>query len=117
MSIEESLQQAIQNAHDGDESYFLHTFDTPAGKVNFFAQIVVEVDMVLCQDVCVYAALDPPGIKKSTITKYLLSELRTLQRESLACGYAEIRVQGIRAAGSSSAKVGKIVDIRRRRKK
>jgi hypothetical protein len=76
--------------------------------------MVVEVNMVLFQDVCVYAALDPPRIKKSTITKYLLSELRTLQLESLACGYAEIRVQSIRVAGSSSAKVGKIVDIRRR---
>lgn len=117
MSIEESLRQAIQNADEGRESYFLRTFHTPAGEVNFFAQIVVEVDTVLCRDVCIYAALDPPGIKKSTITKYLLSELRTLQRESLACGYVELRVQGVRVAGSSSAKPGKIVDIRRRRKK
>ncbi|MRW89415.1 hypothetical protein GJ699_05415 [Duganella sp. FT80W] len=51
MSVEESLQQAIQNAADGDESYFLSTFDTPSGKVNFFAQIVVEGNVVLCKDV------------------------------------------------------------------
>jgi hypothetical protein len=117
MSIEDSLRTAIENARDGRKSFLSYTFETPGGEVDFLAQIVLDGDTIVCKDVCVYAAADPPGIKKSTITQALLSELRALLQSGQSLGYAEMHVQGKRTAGSSSANVGKIVDIRRRRKR
>jgi hypothetical protein len=83
--------------------------------VNFYAQIEVSVDIIICKDVCVYPASDPPGIRRGSITKMLLAELRSLMRIGLELGYAEMYVQGKRTMSSSSAKPGKIVNIRRRR--
>lgn len=89
MTIEDSLQAAIESARDGCENYLTYTFETPAGAVDFFAQVVLEGD----------------------------TELRALLASGKNLGYAGMYVQGKRTAGSSSANVGKIVDIRRRREK
>lgn len=117
MSVEDSLRTAIDAAHAGGETYLSYTFETPAGAVDFLAKIVLEGDTIVCKDVCIYAAADPLGIKKSTITRALLSEFRALQQIGQSLGYAGLHIQGQRSARSSSAKPGKIVDIRRRSKK
>lgn len=117
MSIEDSLRIAIDAARASGETYLSYTFETPAGAVDFLAKIVLEGDTIVCKDVCIYAAADPPGIKKSTITRPLLSQFRALQKIGQSLGYSGLHIQGTRTARSSSAKPGKIVDIRRRSKK
>jgi hypothetical protein len=117
MNIADSLRIAIEDARAGRESFLYYEFKTPGGAVGFYAQIEVVADTIVCKDVCVYPLSDPPGIKKSTITKTLLSELRALFQSGEDLGYPEMYVQGERTAGSSSAHVGKMVNIRRRRRK
>lgn len=117
MSLEDLLRVAVENVCAGRDGLLQYEFDTPEGEVRVLAEIVLEMDTIICKNLCVYAASDPPGIKKATIGRELLSELRALQKAGEALGYDGMYVQGKRAARSSSANTGKIVDIRRRRKK
>lgn len=116
MSVEDLLRTAVEQALTGVDSFLYYTFETPSGTVAFYAQVVVEADIIACKDVCIYAQSDPPGIKKSTITKELRSEWRAMQRAGHQLGYTEVTLQAERTLGSSSANPGKIVNIRRRRK-
>lgn len=117
MAIEDELRAAIETTRAGRESFLYHQFETPCGTVVFYAQIELSGDTIVCKDVCVYPLSDPPGIKKSTITKALLSELRALLRTGREIGYPKMNVRGERVAGSSSANPGKIANIWHRRKK
>lgn len=115
MSIEDLLRTAIESAREGRESILSYRFNTPGGDVDFYANVVVEGEIIVCEDACVYPASDPPGIKKSTIAKILLSELRALHRIGQKLGYPSMDVRGKRVLGSSSARPGKIVNIKLRR--
>lgn len=94
-----------------------YRFSTAEGEVDFLAEIQISGDTMIFQDVCIYATTDPPGIKRATISRSLLRQLRLLLQSGLDLGFAEVRVQGVRVKGSTSAKIGKVVDIRRRRMK
>ncbi|WP_141753291.1 hypothetical protein [Duganella sp. HH101] len=117
MSVEDSLRTAVEEARAGRDGLLEYGFNTSEGEVAVLADVVLENDTIICRNLCIYAASDPPGIKKSTIARELLSELRALLKAGNVLGYEAMTVQGKRTAGSSSANVGKIVDIRRRRKK
>lgn len=117
MSVEDALRTAVAEARAGRDGFLDYAFDTPEGEVRVLAEVVLEKDTIICRDLCVYPAFDPPGIKKSTITKELLAQFRALLKAGNALGYDAMTVLGKRTAGSSSANVGKVVDIRRRRKK
>jgi hypothetical protein len=117
MSLEDLLRVAVESVRAGRDGLLEYEFNTPEGAVRVLADIVLEKDTIICKNLCIYAASDPPGIKKATIARELLCELRALQKAGNALGYDGMYVQGKRAARSSSANVGKIVDIRRRRRK
>lgn len=116
ISLDDLLRTAVEQANAGRESSLYYSFDTPAGAVEFYVYITLENDTIVCEDVCIYAMSDPPGIKKSTIVKELLRELRALLEAGAKLGYPGMSIQGVRTMGSSSAKPGKIVNIRSRRK-
>ncbi|NRR32816.1 hypothetical protein HSX11_21850 [Oxalobacteraceae bacterium] len=117
MRILDALRTAIDGARHGRDSLFQYRFPTPEGEVGILAEIVLDGDTIVCEDVCVYAISDPPGIRKSTISKELRSELRELLASGQKLGFPAMRIRGVRVPGSSSAKAGKIVDIKRRRKR
>ena len=117
MSLEEALRTAVQHASAGRESFLHYTFETSRGSVEFYSQVELDQDMIVCKNVCIYPESDPLGIERSTITKELLREFRFLRLLGQKLGYAGLNVRGIRSFGSSSAKPGKIVNILRRRKR
>ncbi|HEX5342784.1 MAG TPA: hypothetical protein VFX55_09840 [Duganella sp.] len=116
MSVENLLREAVAQALMGSESFLYYTFQTRSGIVAFYAQVMPEAEIIACKEVCIYALSDPPGIKKSTITKELRAEWRAMQQAGQKLGYKEVTFQAERTLGSSSAKPGKVVNIRRRRK-
>jgi hypothetical protein len=117
MSVEDALRTAVEDALTGQDGLLDYAFNTPKGEVRVLAEVALENDTIICRNLCIYAASDPPGIKKSTIVRELLSEFRALLKAGNTLGYEAMQVHGKRSAGSSSANVGKIVDIRRRRRK
>lgn len=70
MTIEDSLLTAIDAARAGRESFLYHVFETPGGEVEFYAQIELSGDTIVCKDVCVYPLSDPPGIKNLPLPKH-----------------------------------------------
>lgn len=117
MSVENLLRDAIERASEGRVSVLLFRFNTPAGEVEFDAQITLDGNTIVCHHACVYPVNDPPGIKKATITKILLSELRKLHRIGQKLGYPNMDVLAKRDEESTSANPGKMVHIKLRRRK
>jgi hypothetical protein len=114
--LQKCLQDAVEIARHGQKGYLQFEFDTRAGAVEFLAEISLVGDTILCDSVCIYPKLDPPGIQRATISKELRAEWRKLQQCAQDIGFAKVRIKGVRGAGSSSAKPGKKVDIVRGRK-
>lgn len=113
-SLELLLTIALDNVLAGRDSLLQYQFATPEGEISFLAVIAVDAGMILCKDVCIYATRDPPGIPKGSIGMCLREQLRELANAGLKLGYSTVCLQGVRVFGSSSAKPGKRVGIKRR---
>ena len=116
MDLKDSLRIAVEHARSGEDGLLEYSFNTRQGSVIVLADVTLDGDTIICGNLCVYAASDPPGIKKSTIMRELLTEFSSIRKAAHSLGYAQIYVQGLRTIGSSSANVGKLVDVRRRSK-
>lgn len=112
--LERALGIALNNTLAGRDNLFQYTFPTPEGEISVLAVIEVNAGMISLNDVCIYATQDPPGIPRGSIATYLRGQLRELANAGTQLGYAVVRVQGVRVIGSSSAKPGKTVTIKRR---
>jgi hypothetical protein len=83
MSLEDLLRVAVESVCAGRDGLLEYEFNTPEGAVRVLADIVLEKDTIICKNLCIYAASDPPGIKKATIARELLCELRALQKPEM----------------------------------
>jgi hypothetical protein len=51
MSLDNLLLKAVEQALIGAESFLFYTFETRSGAVAFYAQVVLEGDIIACKDV------------------------------------------------------------------
>jgi hypothetical protein len=114
--LQRALGVALNNVLAGRDSLFQYEFSTPKGEISVLAVVEVNAGMILLNDVCIYATQDPPGIPRGSIAAHLRGQLQELASAGLHFGYAAVCVQGVRVIGSSSAKPGKMVNIKRKGK-
>lgn len=87
---------------------FERTFTTSQGNIGLLAEVEVHGKLLHLKDVVVY---EESGKTLTGLAKEVLAARSQLINEAIAMGFTGLRITGTRAATSSSAHPGHVVDL------